>query len=421
MGIFSQFIDGLRNSASTIRPLVSNGSGGTGLLTAVNYATLQFGATGNLGTTKNNITSGPPGVNDDSTQGYSVFSEWIDTTGGAVYKCQNSLPGAAVWVVTSATGDMLVSVYDPTAVGGDAFSMGNMVETSTKKILTDTERTKLSGIATGATANDTDANLKNRANHTGSQAISTVTDLQSSLDALYPVAPITTLAITDMTLALTDANRRVEINKATAVNVTVPPNSSVAFSNGTRIPIYQRGAGAVTIVAGAGVTLRYPTGASLTLKGQYSVVWVEKTTVSDTWVVYGDLAGMWADTSTAQSLTNKTLDNTNVLNGCKQTVEENAQTGTTYTTVLTDASKLVSLNNASAVTLTVPPNSSVAYATGTQILLYQKGAGQVTVSPGSGVTINARGAANKLYGQHSTATLIKVATDTWVLSGDITT
>lgn len=50
------------------------------------------------------------------------------------------------------------------------------------------ERTKLSGIAAGATANDTDANLKNRANHTGSQAIGTVTNLQSSLDAKAPLA-----------------------------------------------------------------------------------------------------------------------------------------------------------------------------------------------------------------------------------------
>jgi hypothetical protein len=44
------------------------------------------------------------------------------------------------------------------------------------------EKTKLAGIASGATANDTDANLKNRANHTGTQAIATVTGLQTALD-----------------------------------------------------------------------------------------------------------------------------------------------------------------------------------------------------------------------------------------------
>ena len=48
---------------------------------------------------------------------------------------------------------------------------------------TDTLKTKVDGIDASATANDTDANLKNRANHTGSQAISSVTNLQTSLDA----------------------------------------------------------------------------------------------------------------------------------------------------------------------------------------------------------------------------------------------
>lgn len=53
----------------------------------------------------------------------------------------------------SGSGDMLKSVYDPTSVLGDAFSMDNMVETATKKVFTSTERTKLEGIATGAEVN----------------------------------------------------------------------------------------------------------------------------------------------------------------------------------------------------------------------------------------------------------------------------
>lgn len=49
-------------------------------------------------------------------------------------------------------GDMLISVYDPTAVSGDAFSMDNMAETATGKVFTDVERTKLSTVVTGETA-----------------------------------------------------------------------------------------------------------------------------------------------------------------------------------------------------------------------------------------------------------------------------
>ena len=73
---------------------------------------------------------------------------------------------------------------------------------------------------------------------------------------------------------------------------------------------------------------------------------------------------------------------------------------------------------ATANNLTVPLNSSVAYVTGTQIHIVQTGAGQTTVVATSGVTINATPGL-KLRTQWSSATLIKRATDTWVLVGDL--
>jgi hypothetical protein len=97
----------------------------------------------------------------------------------------------------------------------------------------------------------------------------------------------------------------------------------------------------------------------------------------------------------------------------------NAQTGTTYTLVISDAGKLIDLNNASAITLTVPLNSSVAFAVGTRIDLIQAGAGQVTIAGDAGVTINSKGAALKLTGQWSAATLIQRSANLWVLVGDI--
>lgn len=99
----------------------------------------------------------------------------------------------------------------------------------------------------------------------------------------------------------------------------------------------------------------------------------------------------------------------------------NTQTGTTYTLVLGDGGKLVTLSNAGAVTLTVPTNASVAFPVGTSVLLAQLGAGQVTVAGAGGVTVNSRGAALKIAGQYGAATLVKTATDTWFLTGDITT
>ena len=97
---------------------------------------------------------------------------------------------------------------------------------------------------------------------------------------------------------------------------------------------------------------------------------------------------------------------------------ENAQTGTTYTLVAADAGKMVTLTNASAITLTIPTNASVAFPVNTRIDLLQYGAGQVTVG-GAGVTINSSGAKLKLTGQYSGASLWKKATDTWVLIGDL--
>ena len=101
----------------------------------------------------------------------------------------------------------------------------------------------------------------------------------------------------------------------------------------------------------------------------------------------------------------------------------NAQTGTTYTFVLTDnRNKLITASNASAQTYTIPLNSSVAFPTGSTINLIQIGAGQVTVVGASGVTIASTGATAttpKTRAQYSALTAIKVATDSWYVVGDI--
>jgi len=99
-------------------------------------------------------------------------------------------------------------------------------------------------------------------------------------------------------------------------------------------------------------------------------------------------------------------------------ITANTQTDN-YTLVLGDAGKVVELNKATAVNLTVPLNSSVAYPVGTVIEIHQYGAGQVTVVATGGVTIQSR-VGLKLAGQYATASLRKRATDEWVLAGDTT-
>ena len=97
----------------------------------------------------------------------------------------------------------------------------------------------------------------------------------------------------------------------------------------------------------------------------------------------------------------------------------NAQTGTSYTTVLSDDGKLITLDNAASITLTIPPNSSVAYGIGTQINLMTLAAGVVTITAGAGVTIRSDGSKLKLNAQYAVATCLKIASDTWVAVGNL--
>src|ERR1017187_5294122 len=64
------------------------------------------------------------------------------------------------------------------------------------------------------------------------------------------------------------------------------------------------------------------------------------------------------------------------------------QSGTAYTFVIADANNFVQFTNGSAVTATIPPNSTAAFPVGTVIAAEQAGAGQVTATAGAGVTVN---------------------------------
>ena len=114
-----------------------------------------------------------------------------------------------------------------------------------------------------------------------------------------------------------------------------------------------------------------------------------------------------------QTLTNKTLTSPTI-NTPKTTIGFNAQTGTTYSLVLTDQDKLVTLSNASAITVTVPNG---IFSTGQSVNLQQLGAGQVTVASDGTTVITGTG--TKLRTQYSAATLICTSSNNFTLIGDI--
>lgn len=100
------------------------------------------------------------------------------------------------------------------------------------------------------------------------------------------------------------------------------------------------------------------------------------------------------------------------------TVNAATLTSNAYTLLLTDKDDLVEMSSASANTLNIPLNASVAFAVGSQVHVLQTGAGQTTIAGISGVTVNSA-LGLKLRAQWSSVTLIKRATNTWVAIGDL--
>lgn len=98
-----------------------------------------------------------------------------------------------------------------------------------------------------------------------------------------------------------------------------------------------------------------------------------------------------------------------------QRVLVNSQTDN-YTLALSDATNAVEMNKATSISVTVPPNSSVAFPVGSVIEVAQVGAGQVSIVAGTNVTVNPSG--TKTRAQWSTLVLRKRATDSWLVGGD---
>jgi hypothetical protein len=99
-----------------------------------------------------------------------------------------------------------------------------------------------------------------------------------------------------------------------------------------------------------------------------------------------------------------------------------AQTGTTYTLVLTDANGCVTMSNTATNTLTIPANSSVAFPVGTTITVQQINTGLTTVSPASGVTFespqfgSSTSISYALDGEYDFLQFKQTAANTWVLA-----
>jgi hypothetical protein len=94
-------------------------------------------------------------------------------------------------------------------------------------------------------------------------------------------------------------------------------------------------------------------------------------------------------------------------------------TGTNTDTGLGDAGEIIILDNGSAINYNITDNSTIAHPIGTSIMFFQKGAGQVWIKPVGSTVIRSKDSNQKLAGQYSSAVATKIATDEWILVGDL--
>jgi hypothetical protein len=91
-----------------------------------------------------------------------------------------------------------------------------------------------------------------------------------------------------------------------------------------------------------------------------------------------------------------------------------------YTAAISDAGKTITMDVATANTVTIPPNSSVPFANGSRFDIIQINSGQTEIVAGVGVTIYSKNSNKKIAARYSGCTIFKIDTNAWVLIGDLT-
>ena len=354
--------------ASVTAPLTGNASTATTLQTSRNIAGQAFDGSANISIGPTDLT----GVTATATE--------LNYVDGVTSAIQTQMDLKAPLASPSLTGT-------PTAP--TASSVTNSTQIATTAFVQD--------LITSATAANT---VELGADTTGSYVTSLVagtgvTLTNNSGESATPTIAIGQAVATNSNVTFNDlivSGTLTVSGTTTSVNteiLTVDDNIVVLNNNVTGSP-----------TENAGIEIERGTSTNVTLR------WNE---TNDKWEATNDGSTYGNLVTTADSLT--------VSRGMIADVSTNAQTAS-YTLVLADKNKIVEMGVGTANTLTVPLNATVAWPVGTQINILQTGAGQTTITATVGVTINAAPGL-KMRTQWSYATLVKRATDTWVLVGDI--
>ena len=283
-------------------PVISASSGGGGAVNSVNGQTgdvdlsglyVPLGHEGSGGTAHTNAVAG----------GAAGFMSGADKT-----KLDGIAAGAQVNVATNLSQGTRTATSVPVTSSTGTEATLNAATTLLAGVMTAADKAKLDGIVTGATANSSDAALLSRANHTGTQSISTVAGLETALSdklpasgtaadsnklggelpAFYaPVAQVTTVS-SSRTLTLTDVGNYLVTSATTAMTLTIPPQADTTWPANTEIHIEQGASGAVTVAGGTGVTLQHGASVVPTTRDAHLPVTLKRK-AEDVWVVFGGL------------------------------------------------------------------------------------------------------------------------------------
>lgn len=228
--------------------------------------------------------------------------------------------------------------------------------------------------------------------HNGSETDATVFD-NSVAGYLAKKAPIDSPAFTgtvDLSLAT------VNLPAQSVTSTTIANNTIVDGDISTTAAISQSKISGLTTALAAKAPLASPTfSGTVDISGATLIV---------------------ADNAIAQS---KIIGLVSALASLKTVVDYATVSGSTYTISLTDAGKTLGMTNASSTVVTIPTNTSVAFAVGTKIDFLQIGSGMITFTPASGVTMGSENSMTKLNAQYSAASLLKIDTNAWALVGNL--
>lgn len=233
---------------------------------------------------------------------------------------------------------------------------------------------------------------------------------------------------TNKTLALVDFGRLYDVDTSGGTRTVTLP-SAAAPVDGWQVAVRKAAAGNTLTIAtegaetidGAGTKSLSKNGQAILLRAN-GTNWVSieipgsavfRTIGSSTDNALPRFDGAGGDTLQGSGIV---VDDNNNISGYGQKI---ASKTSNFTLAAVDKGKTLECSHATALTVTVPPNSGVPLAVGYSVTLVQVGAGTVTVAEGTGVTVRSKDSKKSLDGQWTAATLYKRGTDEWVLVGNL--